>query len=164
MSPGSDSVPTGCAPGQATYLQASCSWFMTCPHLRDVRHDTEPQLYNTKWRCSMRSRAQNTNWLIITKNPKAAVFNYWLPKTHLKLDLSISSLLIEKRTHIGHNAKLHNNFTSKSTDHLEKRTLLLRSHTWGTHFIQGMLKHSFICSLITLWQQELQWADFIGKV
>jgi len=32
----------------------------------------------------------------------------------LKLDLSISSLLIEKRTHIGHNAKLHNNFMNET--------------------------------------------------
>ncbi len=50
-------------------------------------------------------------------------FSYLLPKTHLKLDFNICNmLLVEKKTHIGHNAKLHNNFTSKSTYHFEKKT------------------------------------------
>jgi hypothetical protein len=54
--------------------------------------------------------------------PKAVIFSYRLSKIHLQLDLSINNMvLIEKKTHIGHNAKLHNNFTSKSTYHLEKR-------------------------------------------
>jgi len=166
MSSGSNSVPTGCAPGQVTYLQSSCSWFETStPKRCQSQHWT--QLYDTKsttvWGAEHK---MNTKQLISTKIPAAVVFSYWLPKTHLKLDLSISSmLLVEKKTHIGHNAKLHNNFTSKSTVHLEKRTLLLRSHALETHIsFQGMLLHSFIHSLITLWQQKSKWVTFIRNV
>jgi hypothetical protein len=166
MTSGSNSVPTGCAPGQVKYLQASCSWFVTStPKRCQSQHWT--QLYDTKsttvWEAEHK---MNTKQLISTKIPEAVVFSYWLPKTHLKLDLSISSmLLVEKKTHIGHNAKLHNNFTSKSTDCLEKRTLLLRSHALETPIsFQGMLLHSFIHSLITLWQQKLKWVAFIRNV
>jgi hypothetical protein len=77
--------------------------------------------------------------------PKVVVFSYWLPKTHLKLDIS-NILQVEKKAHIGHNAKPHsNNNTSKFTYHLEKKTLLLRSHIVETPIsFQGMLLHSFI--------------------
>jgi len=51
--------------------------------------------------------------------PEFVIFNYWLPKIHLKLDFNINMLLVENKTHVGHNAKLHN-ITSKSTYHLEK--------------------------------------------
>jgi hypothetical protein len=97
---------------------------------------------------------------------EVVVFMYWLPKIQLKLDLSISSmLLVEKKTHIGHNAKLHNNFTSKSTYHLEKKTLLLRSHAIETPIsFKRMLLCSFIHSFITLWQQKLKWMSFIMNV
>jgi hypothetical protein len=64
------------------------------------------------------------------------VFNYWLPKIHLKLDLSISNmLLVEKKTHITQCQIAQQLYIKIHISFGENNIIIKISWSWDTHFI-----------------------------